>query len=250
MINKIKQNMVFSLALLITLALGMMPNKSYAQSRTCNENGCVYVFTSNYSQPSSPTPTYTTVQTDNPIPVVNSISPKSSNVGVGAKTITITGEGFIPSSIARVNGSNRATTFIDSSHLLMQITGNDTYLFQTNSGFYITVFNGAPNGGYSNAVFFTVNKPVVSSATTTNTQNNNSNNTSTNFTDAPNVENSSDAKSDNNLAANAIFGSNSFTPSGLIQWIFFAIIVLLIVILVRKIFGGKEKYLAIPMKHD
>lgn len=55
---------------------------------------------------------------------------------------------------------------------------------------------------------------------------------------------------DSSLAANAIFGSNSFLPSGLIQWILFAILVLLIVILVRKIYGGGEAYHAAPMKHD
>ena|SRR3989338_4550540 len=55
---------------------------------------------------------------------------------------------------------------------------------------------------------------------------------------------------DSNLAAGAIFGSNSFMPSGLIQWIFFAILVLLVVILIRKIYSGNEKYDAIPMKHN
>ncbi len=53
----------------------------------------------------------------------------------------------------------------------------------------------------------------------------------------------------NDLAANAIFGSNTFLPSGIIQWILFAILVFLIVILVRKIYGGGEKYHAAPMKH-
>ena len=52
-----------------------------------------------------------------------------------------------------------------------------------------------------------------------------------------------------NLTANALFGSNSFMPSGLIEWVLFAILVLIIVILVRKIYGGSEKYHAMPMKH-
>jgi hypothetical protein len=56
--------------------------------------------------------------------------------------------------------------------------------------------------------------------------------------------------SDNsNLTANTISSSNSFMPSGFIQWIFLAILVLLIVILVRRIYGGNEKYHATPMKH-
>lgn len=52
------------------------------------------------------------------------------------------------------------------------------------------------------------------------------------------------------LAANAIFGANTFTPSGIIQWILFAILVLVSVILVRKIYGADQKYHAAPMKHD
>jgi hypothetical protein len=49
--------------------------------------------------------------------------------------------------------------------------------------------------------------------------------------------------------ANAIFGTNGFLPSGLIQWIFFAILILLIVILVRKLTGAEDKYHSEPMKH-
>jgi hypothetical protein len=52
------------------------------------------------------------------------------------------------------------------------------------------------------------------------------------------------------LVASAIFGTNSFLPSGLVQWIFFAILVLIATILVRKIYGGNEKYNAVPLKHD
>ena len=52
-----------------------------------------------------------------------------------------------------------------------------------------------------------------------------------------------------NLEANALFGSNGFMPSGLMQWILFAILILLIVILVRKIYGADKRYHAAPMKH-
>lgn len=194
---------------------------------------------------------------ENPKPTVNSINPKSSNVGVGTKTITITGGGFVPSSVARVNGSNRPTTFIDDSHLLVQINGNDTSAYRTNGGFFITVWSGAPGGGYSNSAFFTVNTVVApvantnnsspdnftdtpqTSNTTSNTTNNTTNNTTTN--------DSTDSYS--GLASNAILGGNNFLPSGLAQWIIFAIIILLIVILVRKIFGARESYDEIPMKH-
>ena len=52
------------------------------------------------------------------------------------------------------------------------------------------------------------------------------------------------------LTASAIYGSNSFLPSGLIQWILFAIFILLLVILTRIIFGAKENYHASPLKHE
>lgn len=53
-----------------------------------------------------------------------------------------------------------------------------------------------------------------------------------------------------NLVANALWGSGGFLPSSLFQWILFAVLIMLAVILVRKIYGGAEKYHAIPMKHD
>ena len=201
------------------------------------EGGRNYTYYDNYNYNPAPVQKDTT----NPKPVINSISPKSINLGMGTKTITITGSGFVPSSVARVNNSSRPTTFIDSTHLLMQITGNDTYAYKTNGGFFITIYNRAPGGGYSNGVFFTVNSNSTAGANVNNDNNNVSPDTYTE------IENETDNYS--NLASNAIFGSGSFLPSGLVQWILFAILILLIVILARKIFGAKENYDQAPMKH-
>jgi len=52
------------------------------------------------------------------------------------------------------------------------------------------------------------------------------------------------------LAANAFYGISGFLPSGLIQWIMFAILILLLVILTRIIFNTKENYHATPLKHE
>ncbi|MBI3888805.1 hypothetical protein HY311_03370 [Candidatus Nomurabacteria bacterium] len=242
-----------SLKVLTILAFGLIfiPfNKVSAQSAGYN-----YVYSSNTGQQ-----VYNPVDINNPSPSIDAISPKSSNLGVGTKTITITGSGFVPSSVARINSANRTTTFIDRSHLLVQITGNDTYAYKTNGGFYITVYNGAPGGGFSNAVFFIVNSNTsvaatnnannynYGSATTNYTDTNTNQNTNDTFTDTPNDATNPD--SGNALASNAIFGSNSFLPSGLIQWILFAIFVLIIVILARRIFGAKENYETSPLKHE
>ena len=64
-----------------------------------------------------------------------------------------------------------------------------------------------------------------------------------------NTTNPTTTVAENNLTAGAIFGLSNFMPSNLIEWILFAILILLIVALVRKLYGGNEKYDAIPMKH-
>lgn len=240
-INKNSINLSLKILAILAFALIFIPlNKVAAYTYSSIEDGFGTI-EQGYSNP------------NNPKPSVRFISPNSSNIGIGTKTITITGSGFVPNSIARVNGSSRFTTFIDSSHLLVQINSNDIYTYSNNGGFYITVFNGAPGGGYSNSAFFTVKKAVTSSPSTS--PNTNSYASPDTFTETVPVENenvNTDASAEDNysnLASGVIFGSNSFLPSGLIQWILFAIIILIIVILVRKIFGGKENYDDSPMKH-
>ena len=52
-----------------------------------------------------------------------------------------------------------------------------------------------------------------------------------------------------NMTANVIDSTASFMPSGIIGWILFAIMLLIIIILIRKIFGAEAAYHAAPMKH-
>ena len=197
-------------------------------------------------------------QPNNPTPSINFVSPSYAEVGSGGKTITITGRGFVPTSIARVNGADRATTFIDSSHLFIQLTNNDMYL---GNGFYITVWNGAPGGGFSDSAFFTLNQAAAYNNNTNNYSNTNNgnnynngypvNNNNYNYGNTNPMNGNGNVDSPSNLAANAVFGtSNSFLPSGIVQWVLFAIVVLLIVILVRRIFGARDNYYEAPMKHD
>ncbi len=205
--------------------------------------------------------TYTVPEKTNPTPEVDSIAPSSANSGSGARTIRITGGGFVPNSVARINGSNRYTTFIDDSHLLLQATAGD--MFRTDGGFYVTVFSPAPQGGYSNSSFFTVNNVPVGSGSVNNTNPDNNNiydysaNTnpaynngydSTQYQTVP--ANGPEINSPSNLASNVVYGSNTFLPSGVIQWVLFAIIILLIIILVRKIFGARDNYMETPLKYD
>ena len=81
----------------------------------------------------------------------------------------------------------------------------------------------------------TTNVSTVSRTTNTSSQNTPATNT--------------DSDSASALAAGAIYGSDSFLPSGLLQWIMLAIVILLVIIVARRVFGAKENYDAIPMKH-
>lgn len=175
---------------------------------------------------------------DNPMPIIDSIS---QTTGV----VILTGYGFLPSSVVKINGATYPSTFIDYSNIMLKLNGN---IFYGPDPVFITVFNGFPGGGYSNAVAF----KKETGATVLNSNNNNNNSS---YSYENNGAQRTDNKSTNtnetasSLVAGAILGTNSFLPSGLIQWVFFGIIALLIVIIVRKISGASERYHNSPLKH-
>ena len=233
--SKVNNNSIyFGLKILSILAFSLI---FIPFNITRAEGGENYVYYENYNYIGSASD----VEKSNPKPTISFISPNSAERGSGSKTITVTGGGFVPGSVAKVNGSNRTTTFVDHSHLLVELTSND---ISRSEGFFITVYNSAPGGGYSSAARFSVNaKAVTTSKENTVYSDSRENETSYESSTYKEEENYS------SLASNAIFGSDSFLPSGIIQWILFAILILIIVILARKIFGAKEDYDEAPMKH-
>ena len=52
------------------------------------------------------------------------------------------------------------------------------------------------------------------------------------------------------LISDLIWGSDGFVPSGLVQWIAIAFLVLVGIFLIRKIFNVDKHYHKKPMKHD
>ena len=72
---------------------------------------------------------------------------------------------------------------------------------------------------------------------------------STTYSDT-NTNNDNNGNNASDLASNAIFGTNGFLPSGIIQWILFGIFILIIIILIRRISGAKQKYEEEPLKHE
>jgi hypothetical protein len=247
-ITTIKYGLIYTLILLTILVLGAIT----FMAKEVNAQEVTATYQAYNSQPW----VENEAPLKNPTPVVNSLSPNSANLGSGSRNVTITGSGFVNDSVARWNGSDRPTTFIDSSHLLVSLRSTD---MTGSAGKYITVFNPEPKGGYSNAAFFTINgyvspapakstTPAKSTNSAPSTSNGNSNNNSGSVMGAQNSNTSTETENFNSLASNALFGANSFMPSGIIQWLLFAIFILLVVIIIRKIFFA-DRYHSTPLKH-
>ncbi|KKU75842.1 MAG: IPT/TIG domain-containing protein, partial [Candidatus Wolfebacteria bacterium GW2011_GWA1_47_6] len=101
-----------------------------------------------------------TITVKNPTPVLTAISPTSTEVQSGTTTVTLTGSGFVASSVARWNDSDRMTSFINSTTLEITVPSSDLTTAGTST---ITVFNPTPGGGTSSGQSFVVRNrvPVV-----------------------------------------------------------------------------------------
>jgi putative nucleotidyltransferase with HDIG domain len=93
-----------------------------------------------------------------PLPATTSISPTSKTVGDAGFTLTVNGTNFVSgASVVRLDGSDRATTFVSSTQLTATIPASDLAAAGSKT---ITVFTSTPGGGPSNAQTLTVNKPT------------------------------------------------------------------------------------------
>jgi hypothetical protein len=115
--------------------------------------------TVNNPAPGGGTSSAATLTVTNPAPVMSSISPSSVTAGSGGFTLTVNGSNFISGSVVRVNGSNRTTTFVNSTQLTAAIPASDLAVGALLS---VTVFTPAPGGGTSSAATLTVTNPAPS----------------------------------------------------------------------------------------
>jgi hypothetical protein len=90
-------------------------------------------------------------------PTITSLSPASAIAGTAGFTLTVNGTNFISTSVVRWNGSDRGTTFVDSTKLTAAILATDIAAAGTAQ---VTVYTPPP-GGTSNPLAF----PVTLSAT-------------------------------------------------------------------------------------
>jgi pimeloyl-ACP methyl ester carboxylesterase len=92
----------------------------------------------------------------NPVPVLTSIAPAAVNAGGPDFTLTAVGSGFVGSSVVRIGGSDRATTYVSPTQLTAQILAAD---LAAAGAATIKVRNPTPGGGLSGGVTLTINPP-------------------------------------------------------------------------------------------
>jgi len=90
---------------------------------------------------------------NNAAPAATSLTPSSAASGGVSFPLTVDGVDFIPGSVVRFNGSDRATTYVDTTQLIAQIESTDLL---TVGSANITVFNPAPGGGESAPLSFMI----------------------------------------------------------------------------------------------
>jgi hypothetical protein len=99
-----------------------------------------------------------TVGAQPPMPTVFELNPPVVSEGSAAFTLIVIGTDFVPSSVVRLNGQERPTTFVDDTALRVAISASDAAQAGTAT---ITVFTPPPGGGVSSSVTLAIRGPAV-----------------------------------------------------------------------------------------
>ena len=94
----------------------------------------------------------------NPTPVLSAILPTSVPAGSAAFTLTVTGSGFIASSVINWNGTALTTAYVNSGKLTATVPASS--IAQSGTA-QIAVFNPAPGGGSSVAQYLSIGAPSL-----------------------------------------------------------------------------------------
>ncbi|MDE3105223.1 MAG: IPT/TIG domain-containing protein [Acidobacteriota bacterium] len=101
--------------------------------------------------------TQTSLEVDNPTPVITSLSSTVATVGGGSLVVLVVGTGFVPTTTIAVNGSPRGTTYINSTQVSVALPATD---FGATGTLSLTAVNPTPVGGTSSAASIAVNDPA------------------------------------------------------------------------------------------
>src|SRR5436305_5753744 len=92
-------------------------------------------------------------QPPNPSPTLSKVTPNSATADSGTLTLSVSGTGFISSSVVEWNGAALSTIYVSSTSLTAQLPASD--LTSAGSG-NVTVKSPTPGGGTSNTLVFTI----------------------------------------------------------------------------------------------
>ena len=104
-----------------------------------------------------------TFTVNNPVPSLATVSPASASAGGTGQALTLRGTGFVPSSLGRVNGLGKTTTYVGETELQVALSAQD---LAAGGEFEVTVDNPAPSGGVSAGLTFVVSDITMSAAPT------------------------------------------------------------------------------------
>ena len=96
------------------------------------------------------------------LPVVDSISPDTTEAGSGTFIMTVTGQNFTTGSVVRWNGSNISTGYVSDTQL--NATVSSAYTVSTGTA-SISVYTSGRKGGESNTLNFTITEPTTITTT-------------------------------------------------------------------------------------
>ncbi len=118
--------------------------------------------------PGGGTSTSLSFTVENPLPTITELDPSSVPAGSPDFTATVTGTGFVPGSVIRTEGVDRATIFVSPTRLRTPVPASEVAVAVPSVT--VTVFNPGPGGGESNPLLFSVTDtdapaPVLTSVT-------------------------------------------------------------------------------------
>ncbi len=121
-----------------------------------------YAMAVGYGQSDVTTATYTVVA-PNPVPTIASSSPAFAREGAATLSVILTGSGYVSGSVGYWGSEALASQFMSTSQLSVQVPAS---MLSTAGMSAITVQNGAPGGGTSNAIQFEVDSGSAAAAPT------------------------------------------------------------------------------------
>ncbi len=98
-----------------------------------------------------------TAAASNPVPAISLVSPATVNAGAAQQTLTVTGTGFVISSVVALNGTPLQTTFVSSTSLQAIVPAS---ALAGGEAAALTVMSPAPGGGSSPTANFSVVSPT------------------------------------------------------------------------------------------